>query len=141
MAEDKLMEVEIVTPQRILYTGKAVSVSVPGSKSPFQVLYNHAPIVSALDTGIVKIIDDAGKKLFFATSTGFTEIHKNKISILVDSADDYDAINSENIKEELIKAKESVNKSQSSEEREKAKELVFHIENKMKVLEKTKSAN
>ncbi|MGA2298254.1 MAG: ATP synthase F1 subunit epsilon [FCB group bacterium] len=141
MAEDKLMDVEIVTPQRTLYSGKAVSVSVPGSKSPFQILYNHAPIVSSLDIGLVKIIDDKGNKLYFATSTGFTEVHKNKISILVDTADDAETINSENIKEELLKAKELVVNSQSVEERDEARQFVIHIENKMKVIEKSKAVN
>jgi F-type H+-transporting ATPase subunit epsilon len=85
MAE-KLLEIEIVTPQAKIYSGKAESVSLPGSKSPFQVLYNHAPIVSSLEVGLIKILDDNGKNLWFACSTGFTEISKNKVSILVENA-------------------------------------------------------
>ena len=61
MADNKLLQVEIVTPQRVIFSGTAQSVTVPGSKSPFQVLFNHAPIVSSLDCGLTKLIDEAGE--------------------------------------------------------------------------------
>lgn len=86
MAEDKKIEVEIVTPQKAVYKGTADSVTVPGAKSPFQVLYNHAPIVSALEPGIVKITEKEGTDLFFAIASGFTEVRDNKVSILTDRA-------------------------------------------------------
>ncbi|MDA3843658.1 MAG: ATP synthase F1 subunit epsilon [Candidatus Kapabacteria bacterium] len=92
MAQDKLMSVEIVTPRKIIYSGKAVSVSVPGSKSPFQALSNHAAIMSSIDLGIVKIADDSNKTLLFATGTGFVEIINNKVSLLVETATEASSI-------------------------------------------------
>jgi F-type H+-transporting ATPase subunit epsilon len=86
MAQDKLLDVEIVTPQRVVYSDKAQSVSVPGSQSPFQILYNHAPIVSTLDGGRIKIVNAAGEELIFATTPGFVEVRNNKVSILVETA-------------------------------------------------------
>ncbi len=83
---DKLLEIEIVTPLAKIYSGKAESVSLPGSKSPFQVLYNHAPIVSSLDVGLIKIQEVSGKDIWYACSTGFTEISSNKVSVLVENA-------------------------------------------------------
>lgn len=80
------LEVEIVTPQKVLFNGKASSVTVPGSKSPFQILVNHAPIVSSLSNGTVKIVDEAGKETAYSTTAGFVELQKNKVSILVESA-------------------------------------------------------
>lgn len=84
---DKLLNVDIVTPQKTIYSGKATSVSVPGRKSPFQVLFNHAPIVSTLDTGKVKIVTEENKELFYSTSGGFVEVRSNNISILVETAE------------------------------------------------------
>ncbi|RPI66540.1 MAG: hypothetical protein EHM43_11245, partial [Ignavibacteriae bacterium] len=57
MSTDHTLNVSIVTPQSTAFEGKALAVSVPGTQSPFQVLYNHAPIISSLDIGIVKIED------------------------------------------------------------------------------------
>lgn len=93
MQDDKLIEVEIVTPQNTLFSGKAESVSVPGSKSPFQVLHNHAPIVSALDPGAVKIVDANGVTKYFAVSGGFAEVRNNKVSILSQLAEQSASIN------------------------------------------------
>ncbi|ROL61709.1 ATP synthase F1 subunit epsilon [Bacteroidetes/Chlorobi group bacterium ChocPot_Mid] len=135
MEQEKILDVEIVTPQMVIYEGKAQSVSVPGSKSPFQILNNHAPIVSTLDVGLTKIVDESGKLLLFATGSGFTEVHRNKISILVESAFDSAELNSEEIRSELAKAKELF-KAQKTAEYEMA---VLEIENKLKVAEKARN--
>lgn len=87
MATEKLLDVEIVTPGSVVFNGKAVSISLPGSLSPFQVLYNHAPIVSSLENGTIKIIDDTENAVFFKVSKGFAEVRNNLVSILVDTAE------------------------------------------------------
>jgi F-type H+-transporting ATPase subunit epsilon len=84
---DKQLTVEIVTPSKVIYTGMANSVKLPGSKSPFQVLYNHAPIVSALDSGNIVVDQVSGGILNFKSSTGFAEVNKNKVTILVEKAE------------------------------------------------------
>ena len=92
---DNFLNVEIITPGRVVYSDLAVSVNVPGSLSPFEVLYNHAPIVSALDNGIIKITTAANKSMKYICSTGFVEVSKNKVSILVEKADEIENVNSE----------------------------------------------
>lgn len=86
MAQDKLLNVEIITPQKKIFAGKASAVSVQGAQSPFQVLYNHAPIVSSLEDGSTKIIEENGKEIKFATGSGFAEVSRNNVSILVETA-------------------------------------------------------
>lgn len=81
-----MLQVDIVTPAKVIYSGLAESVTVPGSKSPFQILNNHAPIVSSLENGNVKVITDTQQELTFQTSSGFVELQKNKLSVLVESA-------------------------------------------------------
>ena len=71
MSKDKTLSVSIVTPQETAFEGAALAVSVPGSKSPFQVLYNHAPIISSLDVGILKIEDPSNAITAFACREGF----------------------------------------------------------------------
>ncbi|MBM2815328.1 MAG: H+transporting two-sector ATPase delta/epsilon subunit [Ignavibacteria bacterium] len=87
MSENKL-QVDIITPQKVIYSGEAESVTLPGSKSPFQVLINHAPIVSSLDNGKVKVVETGGKSHSFSTTDGFAEVAKNKVSVLVESAEE-----------------------------------------------------
>lgn len=81
-----MLQVDIVTPAKVIYSGLAESVTVPGSKSPFQILNNHAPIVSSLENGKVKVVTDTHEELVFQTSSGFVELQKNKLSVLVESA-------------------------------------------------------
>ncbi|MCL5992085.1 MAG: ATP synthase F1 subunit epsilon [Bacteroidetes bacterium] len=138
MAEDKLMMLEIVTPQKVVYSGKVQSVSVPGSVSPFQVLYNHAPIVSNLDPGIVKVVDESDKTLFFATNSGFTEVRKNQISVLVENADEAASLDTDSIKLEMKNALDSLNSAQTPEEKDRLKKLCLLADIKLKAVERMK---
>lgn len=79
----KLLNVEIVSPQKEVFKGAAISVNVPGKQSPFQILFDHAPIISTLDIGVVKIVDENNKPNYFATNSGFVEVSANQVSIIV----------------------------------------------------------
>ena len=83
---DKSLYLEIITPQEVIFKGDVQSVTVPGTKSPFQILYNHAPIVSSLSEGQLKIAENSNKELIYKTGTGFVELKNNRISILVEDA-------------------------------------------------------
>lgn len=85
MAENYL-KVDIITPQSVAYSDYATSVNVPGSQSPFEVLINHAPIVSSLDSGVIKIKGSDNLTIYFAIGTGFIEVKQNVVSILVETA-------------------------------------------------------
>ena len=76
---------EIITPSKIGYKGNITAVTVPGTKGNFQVLYNHAPIISSLEIGTVKIEEKGGESALFATSGGTIEVSNNKIIILAES--------------------------------------------------------
>ena len=106
MAENNFLSVEIITPQKKIYSGKAASVSVPGSQSPFQILYNHAPIVSSLDAGVITINDDADIYHYFAISDGFLELSKNTLSILVELGLEASEINKESVEKQIAKLSE-----------------------------------
>ena len=80
---DHIMHVSIVTPQATAFAGGALAVTIPGSKGTFQVLYNHAPIISSLDVGIIKVEDPGNKVTYYASRGGFVEVLKNKVSIIV----------------------------------------------------------
>ena len=80
------MQLEIIAPDSQLYSGEVDLIQVPGSKGSFQILKNHAPIISTLDPGTIKIVDQKGGVRYFEVSGGVIEVKKNKIIVLAESA-------------------------------------------------------
>lgn len=79
------MKIEIITPDRKVYEGEIKSVRVPGKKGSFQVLKDHAPIISTLEAGSVFIVDQADIQKEFKISGGVIEVRANKIILLAES--------------------------------------------------------
>ena len=78
------MKLEILTPEKSLFEGKINLLNVPGSKGSFTVLRNHAPIISTLEKGQIRIITDANKTELIDILGGIIEVKKNSIIVLVD---------------------------------------------------------
>jgi F-type H+-transporting ATPase subunit epsilon len=74
------LKLKIVSPEKVVYEGEVDSVLVPGTKGPFEILNDHAAIVSTLEKGVVEIGTSQGKQQI-PISNGFVEVHKNKVSI------------------------------------------------------------
>ena len=79
------MRIEILTPDKKIYDGEIKSVRVPGKKGSFQVLKDHAPIISTLDSGSVRIVDQENTEIIYNISGGVIEVKANKIILLADS--------------------------------------------------------
>ena len=79
------MKLKIITPDKEVFSGEVDLVQVPGSKGSFQVLKNHAPIISTLDPGRVKVIDSEGKTSNMNIGGGVIEVKNNEIIILAES--------------------------------------------------------
>ena len=78
------MNLEIITPEKELYNGIVTSVKVPGSAGEFEILNNHASIVSSLINGNIRVINDQQEELNFNIKSGVIEMQKNKIVILAE---------------------------------------------------------
>jgi F-type H+-transporting ATPase subunit epsilon len=79
------MYLEIITPEKKLFSGEVKLVKVPGSKGSFEILKNHAPIISTLEQGTIKILSPEGSETFFTIGGGVVEAKENKIIILAES--------------------------------------------------------
>jgi F-type H+-transporting ATPase subunit epsilon len=79
------MKIEIITPDKRIFEGEIKSVRVPGKKGSFQVLKDHAPIISTLDIGPVRIVDQQDNEITYEISGGVIEVKANKIILLADS--------------------------------------------------------
>lgn len=76
------MKVEIISPDKQIYSGEATLVSLPGTKGSFEIEQNHAAIISTLEKGKIKI-KNGDKEEFYEISSGLVECRKNQINILV----------------------------------------------------------
>lgn len=80
------MTLEILTPDKKLFSGEVYGVQLPGIGGMFEVLDKHAPIVSALKSGKLKILKDKNSTSQFNIRGGFVEVLNNKASVLVEGA-------------------------------------------------------
>jgi F-type H+-transporting ATPase subunit epsilon len=74
-----MLKLKIVSPEKVEFSGEVTSVKVPGTTGSFEILNNHAPIISTLQKGIVEY---DGKQL--AILGGFVEVQKNEVSLCVE---------------------------------------------------------
>jgi F-type H+-transporting ATPase subunit epsilon len=81
------MNLEILTPEKKLYSGEVYGVQMPGISGSFEVLEKHAPLVSALKAGRVKVLKDKqSHAAFFDITGGFVEVLNNKVTLLAEGA-------------------------------------------------------
>ena len=79
-----MLKLKIVSPERIEFEGEVESVLVPGSMGQFEILVNHAPIISSLDKGTVVYALPGGEKKPLDICGGFVEVQKNIVSLCVE---------------------------------------------------------
>jgi F-type H+-transporting ATPase subunit epsilon len=98
---DELM-LEVVTPEKIAFSGTVDEVTVPGTEGEFGVLRGHEPFLTSVDIGELSFLV-AGKKTNYAVNTGYAEVTGSKVTILIETAERADAID----KDRANKAKEN----------------------------------
>jgi len=78
------MNIEIINPDKTIFNGEADVVQLPGKDGSFEILNNHAPLISVLRKGKIKIVDKERKEQFFEINGGVIEVLKNKVLILAE---------------------------------------------------------
>jgi len=76
---EKILTIQILTPEGSIYDGKAQAVFLPGALSPFEVLPDHAPIISALEAGEVRVVAEEEKR--FPIRSGIVKVKDNQITV------------------------------------------------------------
>jgi F-type H+-transporting ATPase subunit epsilon len=79
------MILEIITPDKKVYSGLVKLVQLPGTNGLFEIMNHHAPIISTLDKGKIKVEEESGQVLFFDVDGGIVENKDNKIIVLAES--------------------------------------------------------
>jgi len=112
---------QLLTPEGSRFDGQVVSVRVPGTNGDFQMLQNHAPIVSSLGIGKISIKQEGETELIyavsggfvemiFAVSGGFVEMSENQLTILAEKAEKSTDID----REEALKARDEIKEKRDS---------------------------
>jgi F-type H+-transporting ATPase subunit epsilon len=86
MSETKTFLLEIVSPERKVFSGDVEFGVFPGAEGEFGVLPNHAAMLSALKPGRIKILQN-NKPDYFTTSGGFLEVRSNKVTVVAESCE------------------------------------------------------
>ncbi len=76
------MHLDIITPDTTLFSGEVTLVQLPGKDGSFEILNQHAPLISVLKSGKIRILDRSKQELFFEVKSGVVEVRNNKILVL-----------------------------------------------------------
>jgi F-type H+-transporting ATPase subunit epsilon len=98
---DELM-LEIVSPEKMVFSGKIEEVTIPGTEGEFGVLRGHEAFLSSVDIGELNYLKD-GKKTYYAVNTGYAEVTSDRVTILVETAERAEDID----KDRALKAKDN----------------------------------
>lgn len=94
----KTFFVEIVALGGHVFKGDVVSLQAPGVGGSFQILRNHAPMLSALEVGLIDVKDEHGEEIVFATSGGFVQVVNNHVIVLAETAEAAGEINIDRVR-------------------------------------------
>ena len=78
---------EVVTPERVAYSGQVASLQAPGSEGSFGVLAGHVPLLTSLQIGRLRFVEEDGNEVQMAISGGFVEVGREQVAVLAETAE------------------------------------------------------
>ena len=135
MAE-KIFKLEIVTPKKVVFSGNVLSFSAPGVLGGFQVLMNHAPLLSNIAIGEVKLVDETGKESRYATSGGFVEVHENNVILLAETAEPSEDIDVARAEASRERARKRLSEREQDMDMDRARLALYRALNRLKVADR-----
>jgi len=130
---DNLIHLEIVTPSKVFFDDDVKSLTAPGFEGGFQILPRHAPYITIMVPGKVKIATKDNRSLLFATSGGTVEVHQNKITMLADSIIPKDDINVQEAETEKKEAEQLLSTKEPGIDKEAALSMLKTAKATLKV--------
>jgi F-type H+-transporting ATPase subunit epsilon len=118
---DKQIHLDIVTPQKKVYSDMVQSFTAPGVEGSFQILFNHAPFITNIVPGKVKFITGEGSEKLYATSGGTVEVHQNNITLLAETIESKEEIDIARAESSLQRAEKRLTEKQPGIDIERAK--------------------
>ncbi len=131
---------ELVSPERILFSGDVVSVIVPSVEGEMTVLAGHAPLVAVLKPGIVMLQTDANNGKEFYVSGGIAEVNAESLTILAEQARFIEDVNLAVLDQEIVTAETRLAGSQDEAEQKRLAEQLVQLREFRGVFEDRKAA-
>jgi F-type H+-transporting ATPase subunit epsilon len=107
------LQLEIVTPEKIVVSREVNSVVAPGSLGEFGVLEGHVPFLTGIESGELRYAT-VSESVHLAVTSGFAEVSENKVSILVDAAERLEDIDIDRARRAMERARERLSKDRAS---------------------------
>ncbi len=134
MADELILEV--VTPEKLVFSGEVDEVTVPGSEGEFGVLKGHEPFLTSVDIGELYFLV-GGKKTYYAINTGYAEVTGSKVTILIETAERADAIDKDRAQKAKDKAEATLNQlAKEHDDYEKMRLALLRAVTRINVAEK-----
>lgn len=130
------LSLEIITPNKIAFSGIVQSVTIPGTEGSFQVLSNHAPLMSTFEIGEVKVVLPDQVEKDYATGGGTVEVLHNKVLVLADSLEEITNIDVERARNAKERAEERLAHRTDTTDVERAELALKRAVNRLRLVEK-----
>ncbi|MEZ6024280.1 MAG: F0F1 ATP synthase subunit epsilon [Hyphomonadaceae bacterium] len=117
----------LVSPERELFHGEVDHVVVPGSEGEFGVSPNHAPVMSVVKPGALKIFDDGAERRIFVNG-GFADVTPEGLTVLAEDAIEIATIDPAQLEQDLKNAQEDLRDANSDEKRDAAQRKLARLE-------------
>jgi F-type H+-transporting ATPase subunit epsilon len=132
----KEFSLEIITPSKTAFAGQVTSITVPGVKGEFQVLLNHAPLMSNFEVGGIKLELPDGSEKVLVTGGGVIEILHNVVLLLADSIEAPDEIDVQRAQKAAERAKKRISERAKETDISRAEVSLVRAINRMKYAQK-----
>lgn len=129
----RLLQVDIVAPDKRVFQGYAKGLRAPGTDGSFQILYDHAPMISSLDVGSLVLTMADAEKTFFATSGGFVEVIGNIVTVLAETAEPASDIDTDRAQKAEQRALDRLSEKSGDIDRIRAEQALERARNRLRV--------
>jgi F-type H+-transporting ATPase subunit epsilon len=133
---EKTFKLQIITPGRVVFQDEASSVSAPGTQGGFQILHNHAPFISTIEVGEIKVRNKNGNDLVYAAGGGFIEVKENNVVVLAESAELAGEIDVQRAKAANVRATQRLQSKDPGIDIERARLSMMRSLNRLRVTSK-----
>ena len=106
---------EVVTPERVAYSGQVASLQAPGSEGSFGVLAGHIPLLTSLQIGGLRFVEEGGSEVQMAISGGFVEVGREQVAVLAETAERVEEIDVERAESARQRAEERLARAQEEQ--------------------------
>lgn len=119
---------ELVSPERLLFSGDVAEVDIPGAEGDMGILPGHAPVLSTLRPGVITVTKEGGAKERIFVRGGFAEVNPQGLTVLAEVAVPVAELNAGRLAQEVRDAQEDVSDAQDDETRRRAQENLDHLQ-------------